>query len=211
MSVRLQYAPQLVPKDDWPETTAANALKWVLEKQNFEDVMNNGKRVFGIVTAAEAQCRQEGTPPVTLMQTFSAAEDACLEEIAKAAKISKPMAHKVVFVRYSEIQFPPKVADKEGFFPPDPELEAKLFAVTSSIGINFDAYDNIPIEVIGKDPPNGLVDFSSIDLHPVLMNNIKLARYTKPTPVQKHALPIVLSGRDFMGCAQVSLSSSDYR
>lgn len=34
------------------------------------------------------------------------------------------------------------------------------------------------------------------------MNNIKLSKYSKPTPVQKHALPIVLNKRDLMACAQ---------
>eukprot|EP00697_Spironema_sp_BW2_P015147 gnl/Spiro4/5894_TR3016_c0_g1_i1.p1 gnl/Spiro4/5894_TR3016_c0_g1~~gnl/Spiro4/5894_TR3016_c0_g1_i1.p1 ORF type:complete len:462 (-),score=92.52 gnl/Spiro4/5894_TR3016_c0_g1_i1:40-1425(-) len=34
------------------------------------------------------------------------------------------------------------------------------------------------------------------------MQNIELARYTKPTPVQKYAIPAILSGRDLMACAQ---------
>ena len=32
--------------------------------------------------------------------------------------------------------------------------------------------------------------------------NIKRAKYTKPTPVQKYALPAVLRKRDLMACAQ---------
>lgn len=31
---------------------------------------------------------------------------------------------------------------------------------------------------------------------------LQLAEYAKPTPVQKYALPITLSGRDLMACAQ---------
>ncbi|KAG8035056.1 hypothetical protein G9C98_001546 [Cotesia typhae] len=34
------------------------------------------------------------------------------------------------------------------------------------------------------------------------MINIKKSNYTKPTPVQKHAIPIILQGRDLMACAQ---------
>lgn len=30
----------------------------------------------------------------------------------------------------------------------------------------------------------------------------QLAEYSKPTPVQKYSLPIVLNGRDLMACAQ---------
>jgi ATP-dependent RNA helicase DDX3X len=34
------------------------------------------------------------------------------------------------------------------------------------------------------------------------MDNIQRAGYEKPTPVQKHALPIVCNGYDLMACAQ---------
>jgi hypothetical protein len=36
----------------------------------------------------------------------------------------------------------------------------------------------------------------------VLMNNITKSGYTKPTAVQRHAIPILLEGRDLMGCAR---------
>jgi ATP-dependent RNA helicase DDX3X len=39
-----------------------------------------------------------------------------------------------------------------------------------------------------------------LDSH--LLDNIALARYTIPTPVQKHSIPIVMDGRDLMACAQ---------
>ena len=32
--------------------------------------------------------------------------------------------------------------------------------------------------------------------------NVRRANYTKPTPIQKHSIPIILSGRDLMACAQ---------
>jgi ATP-dependent RNA helicase DDX3X len=35
-----------------------------------------------------------------------------------------------------------------------------------------------------------------------VMDNIKRAGYDKPTPVQKHALPILCAGFDIMACAQ---------
>ena len=34
------------------------------------------------------------------------------------------------------------------------------------------------------------------------MKNIERSGYSKPTPVQKYALPIIIKGRDLMGCAQ---------
>lgn len=46
------------------------------------------------------------------------------------------------------------------------------------------------------------VDPRLINQDPTLENNIKLAKFDKPTPIQKYSLPIVLSHRDLMGCAQ---------
>ncbi|XP_073919279.1 ATP-dependent RNA helicase DDX3X-like isoform X5 [Castor canadensis] len=36
----------------------------------------------------------------------------------------------------------------------------------------------------------------------IIMGNIKLTGYTHPTPVQKHAIPIIREKRDLMACAQ---------
>lgn len=36
----------------------------------------------------------------------------------------------------------------------------------------------------------------------IIRSNISLARYDKPTPVQKYAIPIILNRRDVMACAQ---------
>ena len=37
--------------------------------------------------------------------------------------------------------------------------------------------------------------------------NIARCKFTRPTPIQKHALPIALAGRDLMACAQVRPAS----
>lgn len=36
----------------------------------------------------------------------------------------------------------------------------------------------------------------------IIMGNVALTRYTRPTPVQKYAIPIIKSKRDLMACAQ---------
>lgn len=72
----------------------------------------------------------------------------------------------------------------------------------TNTGINFDKYGDIPVDVTGRDVPEAVTEFTSPPIDPHLLDNIKLARYTTPTPVQKYSLPIVALGRDLMGCAQ---------
>ncbi|OAF70465.1 hypothetical protein A3Q56_01773 [Intoshia linei] len=85
--------------------------------------------------------------------------------------------------------------------PEDPELERELFT-NENVGINFGKYDDIPVKISGNNVPKPLDDFESIQLGPILNNNIRLCKYTIPTPVQKYAIPTLKSGRDIMACAQ---------
>ncbi|ODV90194.1 hypothetical protein CANCADRAFT_11709, partial [Tortispora caseinolytica NRRL Y-17796] len=91
--------------------------------------------------------------------------------------------------------------------PRNARLESELFGVEGdnshqSTGINFDAYDDIPIDASGEDVPEMVTSFTSPPLEKHLLSNIELARYKKPTPVQKYSIPIVALGRDLMACAQ---------
>ncbi len=86
--------------------------------------------------------------------------------------------------------------------PPPPEAETEIFNDTCHQGINFQKYENIPVEVTGSNPPDRVTSFHQADLHELCRNNIARAKYDKPTPVQKHVLPIVLAKRDVMACAQ---------
>lgn len=70
-------------------------------------------------------------------------------------------------------------------------------------GINFEKYDDIPVEATGAGVPDPVLSFTSPPLDPVLLENIGYAMYTSPTPVQKYSIPIVANGRDLMACAQV--------
>lgn len=70
-------------------------------------------------------------------------------------------------------------------------------------GINFEKYDDIPVEATGAGVPEAVTAFTSPPLDPVLVENIGYARYTTPTPVQKYSIPIVTAKRDLMACAQV--------
>ncbi|XP_078176725.1 DEAD-box ATP-dependent RNA helicase 37-like isoform X3 [Carex rostrata] len=80
--------------------------------------------------------------------------------------------------------------------------EKDTSSLTSNGGINFDAYEEIPVETIGNDVPPPVSSFFQIDLGSDLELNIQRCGYKKPTPVQKHAIPVIMAGRDLMACAQ---------
>ncbi|KAG0181423.1 DEAD-box ATP-dependent RNA helicase [Apophysomyces sp. BC1021] len=100
--------------------------------------------------------------------------------------------------------------------PRNPHVEHELFGTVehkegSHAGINFDKYENIPVEATGRDVPQPIekdlsyrfvLKFTSPPVDPHLLSNIELARYTTPTPVQKYSIPLVMANRDLMACAQ---------
>ncbi|KAK1643309.1 hypothetical protein QYE76_061114 [Lolium multiflorum] len=86
---------------------------------------------------------------------------------------------------------------------PVPAVAADVdFETQANTGINFDAYEDIPVETSGHDVPTPVNTFAEIDLGDALNENIRRCKYVKPTPVQRHAIPIVIGGRDLMACAQ---------
>nr|1WRB_A Chain A, DjVLGB [Dugesia japonica]1WRB_B Chain B, DjVLGB [Dugesia japonica] len=68
----------------------------------------------------------------------------------------------------------------------------------------FDKYDSIPVSVTGPDysATNVIENFDELKLDPTIRNNILLASYQRPTPIQKNAIPAILEHRDIMACAQ---------
>lgn len=86
--------------------------------------------------------------------------------------------------------------------PENTRLESILFGEENLKGINFEEYEKIPVTCSGRDAPDPIASFSDIRFNPIVANNVRLAHYDKPTPVQKYALPIVTMKRDMMACAQ---------
>lgn len=89
-------------------------------------------------------------------------------------------------------------------FEQDAVVKAESDAVfgQENTGINFDAYEDIPVEASGRDCPPHVDTFDQLDLGEMMMRNIQRCKYTKPTPVQRYAIPIGLAQRDIMACAQ---------
>lgn len=91
--------------------------------------------------------------------------------------------------------------------PANARVERELFGTPDDpskqhTGINFEKYDDIPVEASGQDVPEPVYTFTNPPLDDHLLSNIELARYKVPTPVQKYSVPIVMGGRDLMACAQ---------
>jgi len=88
--------------------------------------------------------------------------------------------------------------------PRNERVEQELFKSGGSepSGINFDRYEDIPVEATGTDVPPPVEDFRNVKMTEIIASNIEMARYTKPTPVQKHAISVILGKRDLMACAQ---------
>ncbi|XP_026569452.1 ATP-dependent RNA helicase DDX3X isoform X4 [Pseudonaja textilis] len=84
---------------------------------------------------------------------------------------------------------------------PSERMEQELFS-GGNTGINFEKYDDIPVEATGNNCPPHIESFSDVDMGEIIMGNIELTRYTRPTPVQKYAIPIIKDKRDLMACAQ---------
>ncbi|XP_010888279.1 DEAD-box helicase 3 X-linked a isoform X6 [Esox lucius] len=85
--------------------------------------------------------------------------------------------------------------------PPNERLEAELFS-SGNTGINFEKYDDIPVEATGTNCPPHIDSFHDLDMGEIIMSNIALTHYSRPTPVQKYAIPVIKSKRDLMACAQ---------
>nr|XP_005156510.1 probable ATP-dependent RNA helicase DDX4 isoform X1 [Danio rerio]AAL89410.1 vasa-like protein [Danio rerio] len=85
--------------------------------------------------------------------------------------------------------------------PPPPEEESSIFSHYAT-GINFDKYDDILVDVSGSNPPKAIMTFEEAGLCDSLSKNVSKSGYVKPTPVQKHGIPIISAGRDLMACAQ---------
>ncbi|CAM0910123.1 unnamed protein product [Alopecurus aequalis] len=64
-----------------------------------------------------------------------------------------------------------------------------------------DEYD-MPVEVSGEGAPAPVDGFEEAGLAEAVLRNVTRCGYDNPTPVQRYSMPIVLSGRDLMACAQ---------
>ena len=46
------------------------------------------------------------------------------------------------------------------------------------------------------------MNFEQLNIEPIILKALAKENYSEPTPIQQHAIPLVLQGRDILGCAQ---------
>jgi len=86
--------------------------------------------------------------------------------------------------------------------------ERQLFkSAHVSKGINFDRYDDIPVETEGGTGQEETIEnfqeaCEKFNLPQALVANFERCGYSSPTPVQKHSIPAALAGTDVMVSAQ---------
>ncbi|KAF2839154.1 DEAD-domain-containing protein [Patellaria atrata CBS 101060] len=85
-----------------------------------------------------------------------------------------------------------------------PTLEKALFneETVAKPGEHVEAYEVYKIVIEGPKFISPIDNFEDAGLHPVMLENIKLSQYPRPTPIQAHTIPGVLLGNDIVGCAQ---------
>jgi ATP-dependent RNA helicase DDX3X len=91
----------------------------------------------------------------------------------------------------------------------DPAVQLRIFGPPKTVGeggIDFDQYDAIKVERSGPGAESvvPLASFAAIGdaLPPFALENVGRMGYQRPTPIQKHAIPIAINGGDLMCSAQ---------
>ncbi|KAK4453568.1 putative ATP-dependent RNA helicase [Podospora aff. communis PSN243] len=96
---------------------------------------------------------------------------------------------------------------EEGEIGPEfPELEIQLFGKQDermqSHGIDFTKIIEIEVAQEGPTRISPIRKFEDAGLHPAMLANVKLCRYSIPTPIQSYCIPAIKSGYDVIAIAQ---------
>lgn len=83
------------------------------------------------------------------------------------------------------------------------ENDGSIYETGINSGINFEKLNEVEVKITGKNIPEKIESFEAYNsISENLMENIKKCKYIKPTPIQKHTIPIILSGKDLIAAAQ---------
>ncbi|KAM0173584.1 hypothetical protein ACHAPF_006639 [Botrytis cinerea] len=89
--------------------------------------------------------------------------------------------------------------------PKFPDLEDQLFGKNNNHvrqGLAFESITTLKVTQEGSVKIDPIRRFEDAGLHPVMLENIKLAGYHVPTPIQQYCLPAIKKDHDVVACAQ---------
>ncbi|GKT62333.1 DEAD/DEAH box helicase [Colletotrichum tofieldiae] len=90
--------------------------------------------------------------------------------------------------------------------PKFPELELALFGDPDTrrdhTGLDFSAISTVEVTQEGTIRVEPVHSYKDAGLHPVMMENVELAGYDAPTPIQKYTMPAIHKGLDVVAVAQ---------
>ncbi|VEL27852.1 unnamed protein product [Protopolystoma xenopodis] len=96
-------------------------------------------------------------------------------------------------IDHSVIKYPPFT---KNFYVEHPDISQ-----LSTVGVA-DLLGKLGLRVSGPSPPRPVCSFAHLGMDEPLMEAIRKAGYTQPTPIQAQAVPVALSGRDLIGIAK---------
>ncbi|GJC82897.1 ATP-dependent RNA helicase ded1 [Colletotrichum liriopes] len=90
--------------------------------------------------------------------------------------------------------------------PKFPELELALFGDPDTrrdhTGLDFSVISTVEVTQEGTIRVEPVHSYKDAGLHPVMMENVELAGYDAPTPIQKYTMPAIHKGLDVVAVAQ---------
>jgi len=105
---------------------------------------------------------------------------------------------------FQDIEYDYERPVRSTYIPSEPnENDESIYEDGISSGIHFEKFNDIEVKVNGKNIPEPIESFETMNnVSEKLMENIKKCNFSKPTPIQKYSIPIILSGKDLMATAQ---------
>lgn len=89
-----------------------------------------------------------------------------------------------------------------------PDIEVKELVARFDAGLNLNTYESIDVKVSGNDQPKWISSFLDSGLLNILLKNLHTCNFLVPTPIQKYAIPVIMSGRDILASAQTGFGKT---
>lgn len=130
-----------------------------------------------------------------------------MSNVENTSRVGNTVVHNKSIINkscFQDYDYDYKKPVRSTYIPPEPiENDESIYDDGITSGINFEKFNDIEVKVNGKNIPEAIESFETLkNISEKLMENIKMCKFVKPTPIQKYSIPIILSGKDLMATAQ---------